>query len=394
MTATRKLYWDDPFARAFEAEVIAHGRYGDWASVVLAATALYPESGGQTADRGTLGGMAVLDVQIDDAGVIHHRVEGPPPAVGARLAGTVDGPRRRANMALHTGQHLLSAALVEAAGAATVSSRLGETACTIDLDRDDVPDALVARAEALANEIVDDDVLVEAFFPTPEVLAGLRLRRAPKVDAGIRVVRIGDFDLSPCGGTHCTRSAQIGLLRVTGTERYKGKRRVSFEAGPRARAALSGDAEVLAGLARALTCGPRDVPSAIERLRVELGAAREAAGLLRARVADAVAEAALADPERMRICECIDGADVETLRVVARRLEGRAGMLFMLGGRGGDALRVLLGRGPGATADCGTLARAIAQALGGKGGGRPDRAEVTLPAATPWEAVARYLPAP
>ncbi len=84
-------------------------------------------------------------------------------------------------MALHTGQHMLSRALADVASAATVSSRLGETACTIDLDRESVDERRLAEAEDLVNAVVDDDVPVRAFFPVRAELAALPLRRAPKV---------------------------------------------------------------------------------------------------------------------------------------------------------------------------------------------------------------------
>ena len=62
------------------------------------------------------------------------------------------------------------------------------------------------------------------------------LRRAPKVSANVRVIEIEGFDLSPCGGTHCTRTGQIGSVRVVGVERYKGKIRISFHAARSRRA--------------------------------------------------------------------------------------------------------------------------------------------------------------
>ncbi len=222
-TDTERLYFGDPFLFQFSARVVGHGTWKGARSLVLDRTAFYPEAGGQMADRGVLGGLGVSDVQVDDAGVIHHVVTLPPeqtlPEPGSVLGGTIDAPRRRVNMALHTGQHMLSRALVDVAGAQTVSARLGETLCTIDVDLESLDERRVAEAEECVNALIDEDVSIRAFFPTPEELATLPLRRAPKVTDNIRVVQIGAFDVSPCGGTHCTRSAQVGLLRVVGVER-------------------------------------------------------------------------------------------------------------------------------------------------------------------------------
>src|SRR5262249_3425100 len=159
--------------------------------------------------------------------------------------GTIDRARRRVHMALHTGQHTLSRALVDVARADTVSSRLGETACTIDVDQAQVAERDLARAEDLVNSIIDADAPVRAFLPEPGELAALPLRRPPKVETDIRIVAVGEFDYSPCGGTHCLRTAQVGFVSVTGVERYKGKIRITFAAGRRARAELAGHASVL-----------------------------------------------------------------------------------------------------------------------------------------------------
>src|SRR5262249_14559630 len=71
---TVRLYHQDPLALEFTARVVGHGSFGGAPTVVLDRTAFYPESGGQMADRGTLAGAEILDVQVDDEGTIHHRV--------------------------------------------------------------------------------------------------------------------------------------------------------------------------------------------------------------------------------------------------------------------------------------------------------------------------------
>src|SRR5262245_35634284 len=141
---TRRLYHDDAYLRRFDAEVLAITAYKATPAVVLDQTAFYPEAGGQLGDRGQLGGASVLDTQEIDDGTIVHLISGEPPAVGARVTAELDWMRRRQHMAQHTAQHLLSGALLDRAQAATVSARLGESALTIDVSRDRIPDAEVA----------------------------------------------------------------------------------------------------------------------------------------------------------------------------------------------------------------------------------------------------------
>ena len=288
-------------------------------------------------------------------------------------------------MALHTGQHMLSRALADVAMAATVSSRLGESQCTIDLDRDGVTERLVAEAEALVNQVIDDDVPVRAFFPTPDELAALPLRRKPKVTENIRVVAVGDFDVTPCGGTHCTRSAQIGLVRVEAVERYKGKSRVVFTAGPRARRELWSRVDALRELGRGFSCGPLDVGGAIDKLRRELDDAREALGHARAREADALAKELAGAPGPS--VAVLEGAGPEILRRLAARLTGKEGAEVFLASRSADGLAVVVARGPGASLDCGAFLKRAAAAAGGRGGGRPEYAEGRLPASADWPAL-------
>jgi alanyl-tRNA synthetase len=380
---TPRLYYDDPLRDRFRARVVAHGKLGDRASVVLDETAFYPESGGQLGDRGQLGGLAVADVQVDDAGVVHHLVDGVLPEIGTEIDGAIDRTRRRIHMALHTGQHMLSRALVDEARAETVSSRLGETACTIDVDVAKLADAEVARAEALVNAIIDDDVAVRAWFPGDAELASLPLRRRPKVAEDIRIVAVGAFDFTPCGGTHCLRSAQVGQVRVTGLERYKGQMRVTFAAGSRARGLLAAESEVLRGLAREFTCGPSEVPAAVAKLRRELQAAQQALGQSRAKLAAAAAEELIrlahAAGETLIVTTLPDGG-AELARMVVKRISAEPGLAALVGAVGEDGgVALCAARGPGSTVDCGALLKGVP---GARGGGSAERAEGRAPAGT------------
>ena len=392
MAATERLYHHDSLLLAFTGRVIAHDAWQGRPSVVLDRTAFYPEAGGQMADRGSLAGATVLDVQVDDDGRVHHVVDGALPAIGADVEGSIDKERRRVHMALHTGQHMLSRALADVAMAATVSSRLGETACTIDVDQEAVEERRIAAAEDLTNAIVDDDVPVRSFFPTDEELAKLPLRRRPTVSENVRVVAVGDFDVSPCGGTHCTRSAQVGLVHVTGVERYKGKIRISFTAGPRARRDLSAQAVTLRGLGREFSCEPLLVPQGLAKLREELTGSRDALGKMRGRLADALATGLVSSTASgAPVIALIDDATTELLRSMATRLTNQPDAVVVLGGRTAEGVNVLVSRGSASAFDCGAALKKIAAAAGGRGGGRKEHAEGKLPAGADFDAAVRSV---
>ncbi len=368
---TRRLYHDDSYLRRFDATVLAITTHQDRPAIVLDATAFYPEAGGQLGDRGTLGGATITDTQQLDDGTIVHLFDGPAPS--GTVTGELDWARRRQHMAQHTAQHLLSGALLDRAQAATQSARLGETALTIDVTRDRIPDADLAKAEDLANDLIDEDLAVRAWFPTPAELASIKLRRDPKVTEDIRVVAIGDFDLSPCGGTHVARTSQLSTVRIAASERYKGMTRVTFTAGRRARSELFARDAVLRGLATQFSCAPAEVPAAIDKLRRDTDANKAEMTALRGRLAGLVADAF---PGTERVVAEIPG-DAELLRGVAAKLvaAGRDAVLTTPDGT------VVLFRAPGSSLDCGALWKQLAAAHGGRGGGKPDRAEGRL--ATP-----------
>jgi alanyl-tRNA synthetase len=394
---TEKLYWADPFTTAFDAEGARAEKFGDRASIVLPRTLFYPEAGGQLADQGELAVgeqvVHVTDVQVDDGGTIHHLFEGDAPALGnaerAKVRGTIDRARRLDHMAQHTAQHALSRALVDVAKAETVSARLGRAACTIDVDLATLADGLLARAEDLVNAVVTSDVVVRAHFPSDAELAKMPLRRTPKVAENIRVIEIDAFDFTPCGGTHCTRTGQIGLVRVVGTERYKGKLRVTFHAGLRALADARSKDEVLGALARDLTCGLLDVGAGVLKLRKDLELAQSTLGTTRGELLELLAERVLAahppDPSGATVVLLQRPKDdLGMLRALAGRLTARPDVVAICVAPDADGqnLAVVVQKGASAAFDCGAWLKAKAQAAGGRGGGRPERAEGRLPKGT------------
>jgi alanyl-tRNA synthetase len=416
MNSTEKLYWSDAHAMSFETRGASLASHGGKPSLVLAQTMFYPEGGGQLGDSGTLtvGAHAVriADTQVEN-GVIHHVVEGAvDPALADALAsadasadlavrGAVDELRRRDHMVQHTAQHALSRALADAARADTVSARLGAATCTIDVGRPGLSDADLHRAEDLVNAVVMSDVPVVTSFPSADELAKLDLRKQPNAEksaAGVRIVTIEGFDLTPCGGTHCTRSGQIGQIRIVATEKYKGMLRITFHAGARALADARSRHDVLAALAADLTCGPQDIPTAVAKLRGEAKALRDKLDAARTELATLVARGlhdalpTSGGPHVVPVERALE--DLAGLRALAVELTKDARVVAIVAGsssssssssapdEGTAELVVVVQRGADAKLDCGAFVQAQAKARGGRGGGRPERAEGRFPRGT------------
>jgi alanyl-tRNA synthetase len=202
-------------------------------ALILDKTIFYPEGGGQPADRGTINGMAVLDVQEKDGAILHSVSAATPPVPGpAKLI--LDAIRRRDITVQHTAQHLLSGTILRITGRPTVSMHLGDEVNTIDVDSPELSAETLLAVEEAAADAVEADCPVIIHLCPPEDIASFPLRKTPpQGEEVIRVVEIKNNDYSPCCGTHCSSTGQIGMLRILAAEKYKGKTRVSFIAGRR-----------------------------------------------------------------------------------------------------------------------------------------------------------------
>jgi alanyl-tRNA synthetase len=157
--------------------------------------------------------------------------------------------------------------------------------------------------------------------------------------------------------------------------------RVTFTAGRRGRAELFARDQVLRGLATQFSCGPAEVPAAIEKLRRTAETNDTELANLRSKLA-ALTIAQFGDAPR--VVATIPG-DAELVRSIAAKLSA-AGRDALLAAPDGEGLHVVLFRAPGSTMDCGALFKQLAARAGGRGGGKAERAEGRLATAIDWTA--------
>lgn len=233
---TKFLFRDDSYLAATEARVTAVTPEG---GIVLEQTVFYATSGGQPGDSGQLvrqdGSVLRIETAVhpdgDKTAIVHVAAEGMPrPLPGEIVTAEIDWERRYRLMRMHTALHLLSVVFPFPVTGGSV----GEDRGRLDFDMPEVPENL-ATLEAELNAMVQAGHAVTSEWITdaemeakPELIKTMKVK--PPIGQGrVRLVRIGNVDLQPCGGTHVANTAEIGPLALGKIEK-KGKqnRRVSL----------------------------------------------------------------------------------------------------------------------------------------------------------------------
>jgi alanyl-tRNA synthetase len=276
-------------------------------------------------------------------------------------------------MQQHTGQHVLSAAFDRVLHVRTESFHLGAESATIDLAREVSPKE-IARAEEDANRIVWEDRPVRIAFSDATDLASLRLRKESARAGRLRLIEIEDYDLSACGGTHVARTGAIGVIAITGWERFKGATRVGFVCGARALRAHRKHRDLLASSLRLLSVAADELPAAIERLQAEGREGKRRIRDLQASLAQHEAASLASAAGDGPVIVALDGWDQNGLKAIASAIAGRPGGIAALVGVTAPAA-IVVARHEGARVDAAAVLKQVVARFGGKGGGRPELAQ-------------------
>lgn len=366
---TERLYYADCYLPTFEAHVVATRPRDGGILVYLDRSAFYPASGGQPADRGTLGDVRVLDV-IEEGEAVAHIVEARPQA--EVVTGVIDWMRRFGHMQQHTGQHILSAAFKETFQLKTISFHMGEEVSTIDLDSDRVSARQIELAESRANEVVFENRNVDILFRTADEARGMQLRKPAGRQGEVRVISIENFDLSACGGTHVGRTGSVGVILVRKCERMKGQTRLEFVCGRRALGCARTDLRILTETGWLLSSAREQIPELVRKQSEQVRAGIKSVEALTRRLASYRArELWIAAPERngrriiLSVFNSDENAEAKMVAQAAGRLEG---CVALVGVKGRPSL-VYFAQSADGNADMGVILKKTIERSGGAGGG-------------------------
>lgn len=234
----------------------------------------------------------------------------------------------------------------------------------------------LARAENAANQIVLDGLPVEILFVDSDEAARLPLRKPPARTGTLRLIKIEGCDYSACGGTHVDNTAEVGPIKITGSEKARGRILVKFLSGLLALDDYSERFAVTDQLSRALTCAVGDLPDKLERMTGEIKDLKKQLSefqrqLLPIRAAE-LAKNVHTRGELRYIAESVadvdPGAAGQLARMIADEIEGLAILVVKE--------RIVLAVGEKTAFHAGHLARALAEKSGLKGGGSQRQAQL------------------
>lgn len=389
MTETIKLYDMDAYATEFEADIIScePNRADDKRfDIILNQTLFFPEEGGQSPDMGILGGYRVVDVQIKN-GVITHTVDTSAGdccevekkaelAAGVHVQGKIDWQHRFYNMQQHSGEHIFSGIVHRRFGFENVGFHLSDSVVTMDFSGVISPED-IAEVEHEVNVAISKNIPIEVTYPSRDELAQLEYRSKIEIEGQVRIVTVPGYDVCACCAPHVKRTGEIGMLKVMNYQNYKGGVRVSILCGFRALEAFRQKCDIISELMGIFTTNQEAIVDNVTKLKAvnqslksELGTAKSA--LLDYKVAELPT-----DTENAVLFEC--GIDTNTARNCVNGLvEKYSGFSAFFMGNDEEGYSFIIGS---KNADCNTVAAALRNKLGARGGGKPVMVQGSVKAA-------------
>ena len=225
---SQPVYYEQPYLKSLEATVIAITDEG----VLLDKTICYPEGGGQSGDRGLIGGFPLLDTVHGNGSDILHKVESPTFTVGDSVLIQLDWEHRYHYMQMHTAQHVASGIMHSRFSIGTVSVHQGEKILTIETDQDEISPLTCYALEDLVNQSIREGHPLRYEVESQEDAQKLPLRRSVKVASDtVRLVIVEDVDVAACGGLHLANTSEVELFQYEGQEKLRGHVRLIFTVG-------------------------------------------------------------------------------------------------------------------------------------------------------------------
>ncbi len=381
----------DLYVNSNAVEELAAGQKG---LLVLDRTPFYAESGGQVGDTGSLigtqGRFRVQDTQKQGGQVFAHlgEVTDGVIKVGDSVEALVDAERRQEIMLNHSATHLMHAALRHVLG-----EHVTQKGSLVEADRlrfdfshfEAISFEQLLEIETLVNDQIRNNLAVETRVMSHQdaINSGAMALFGEKYGDQVRVLSMGEFSIELCGGTHVTRTGDIGLFKIiTETGIAAGVRRIEAVTGQQALNWIQqgeNQLQSMAGFLKADRAGVAErVMQVIDRNRSLEKELDRLKGKLASSQGDDLLNQAV-DIQGVKVLAAqLDGADPKGLRDTLDQLKNKLGSsAIVLATVQGEKVSLVAGVSKDQTKaiKAGELVNVVAQQVGGKGGGRPDMAQ-------------------
>ena len=377
---TIKLYDTTPYETTFTAHVLsceeceqhntdagqtlssaAQPQYKTY-KLILDQTLFFPEEGGQTPDKGTINGMEVIDVQINNDIVEHYLTL--PISPNTPITGTIDWAHRFSNMQQHSAEHIFSGTVHREYGLNNVGFHLSDNIVTMDFDGVLTAEQ-IENIEWKVNQAIAENIEIDARYPSKEELAELTYRSKIEIDGPVRIVTIPGYDVCACCAPHVRRTGEIGMLKVMTVQNYKGGVRVSILCGFRALQAFGEKNKVVSQLTSLLSTNQENITERVSQLKEQNQELKLQIGILKQEAMLGKIEKIPSEQENVILIE--EELDTAIVRNVVNALvEKHAGICGMFVGNDTEGYRFIIGS---KNADCRETAAGLREAFGAKGGG-------------------------
>lgn len=228
------------------------------------------------------------------------------------------------------------------------------------------------------------DAPVRCWYPAPEDLAKLTYRSKKEIDGAVRLVDAGGADLCACCGTHVSTTGQVGAIKILSAQSYKGGTRLAVVCGERAHQSIAAAWQDAAAVGTLLSSAPGRLLPAVQNLQTAEAALKQRLAAMQNTLSEALAQAAV--PGQPAVLHC-DGADGDGLRRICLAVSARTNALTAVLASGGQGLAYALCL-PGG--DVRPVCKALNEAFGGRGGGKPGFCQGSL-ACTDFADVQNFL---
>ncbi|XOI98155.1 alanyl-tRNA editing protein [Paenibacillus polymyxa] len=368
---TQKIYYDSAYTREWHTTITGKVDKEDGVYVTLAETAFYPHGGGQPCDLGQIGGITVLDVNIEDVEV-WHKLERAPEQNEVHCE--LDWERRFDHMQQHTGQHLLSAITLKLAEAMTLSFHLGTEYDTIDVAAAELGADQLSAIEQEVNLQIYRNARINTSWVTAEEAAQLPLVKQPTVTEDIRIVEIEGVEYNACGGTHVSATGEIGIIKLLKTEKVKGGTRIYFKCGTRALNEFTSTQNVLSSIMVKLKTSKDELLERIEKMELEQKQLQTELNAVKTTNDAYYADELLAARQGLVIAQVFENKSLKDMQSLATKLTADHEGLVLFASIS-EAKVVLAQNGQPPEWACGPFFKGNLGAYNGKGGGSEKMAQ-------------------